>query len=226
MLGPEGTARRLGESIAVLSRATIDVPERHRSLRATIAWSYDLLEEEPRAVFRALSLHPAGATLEALEATCDPSIDVPAALEQLLDAGLVRSHPTPVGEPRFSMLQTIRAFALTLFEDEQAASTVRERQLAYLLAVLREAHRARIEDPAAYARMVTGDDRDNIRAVLTFAARRVTATSCSSSARRWASTGVYPGRSTRGDSGWSRASPSPRTETRGNAAGRSSASHS
>ena len=102
MLGPEGTARRLGESLALLSREAVDVPERHRSLRATIAWSYDLLDDAARSVFGALFVYPGGATLDALEATCDETVVVPDALEQLLDTGLVSSRATvPAATPRF-----------------------------------------------------------------------------------------------------------------------------
>ncbi len=170
VLGPEGTARRLGESLALLSREAVDVPERHRSLRATIAWSYDLLDDAARSVFGALFVYPGGATLDALEATCDETVVVPDALEQLLDTGLVASRLTPAGEPRFSMHATIRAFAATLFEEDGGDAALRDRQVAYFLALLRTAQTARRDDPTAFARIVTGDDRDNLRAALTHAA--------------------------------------------------------
>ena len=168
VLGPEGTARRLGESIALLSRTTVDVPERQRSLRATIAWSYDLLDDDSRAVFRALAIYPGGTTLDGLEATSESEVDVPASLEKLLDAGLVSSRLTGDGEPRFTMLATIRAFATTL-ADEQTDTQLHTRQLDYFLGLLRNAHAARKTDPSAYARAVTEDDRDNFRAALTHA---------------------------------------------------------
>jgi predicted ATPase/DNA-binding SARP family transcriptional activator len=169
VLGPEGTAKRLGESLALLTRHAPDLPERQRSLRATIDWSYDLLDPPEQAAFRTLSIFPAGATFEALEATSDEADELPDSLERLLDAGLVRSRATPSGEPRFSMLETIRAYAATLL-DESSETTLRDRQLAYHLRVVRGAHAARRTDPPAYARLVTEEDRDNFRAALAYAA--------------------------------------------------------
>jgi predicted ATPase/DNA-binding SARP family transcriptional activator len=168
VLGPEATARRLGESIAVVAAATIDVPARQRSLSATIAWSYDLLDADARTVLRALAIYPAGATLEALEATSLVG-DVPSALERLLDAGLAQSSATAIG-PRFSMLETIRAYVLALIESDGSGESLRNQQLDHVLSVVRDAYDARTEDPAAYARTVTEADRDNFRAVLAAAA--------------------------------------------------------
>ena len=110
VLGPEGTAKRLGERLSLLTRSAPDLPERQRSLRATIDWSYRLLDDPAAHVFRALSVFAGGATLDAVEAVADAGTDVPTALEALLDSGLV-THEAPEGEPRFGMLETIREFA-------------------------------------------------------------------------------------------------------------------
>ncbi len=116
VLGPEGTAKRLGERLSLLTRSAPDLPERQRSLRATIDWSYRLLDEPAAHVFRALSVFAGGATLDAVEAVADPETDVPAALAALLDSGLV-NHDAPGGEPRFAMLETIREFAAAELRD-------------------------------------------------------------------------------------------------------------
>ena len=109
--GPDGTAKRLGERLALLTRAAPDLPERRRSLRATIDWSYRLLDEPARHVFRVLSVFAGGATLEAVEAVADDGVDVPGALETLLDASLATATSDPDGQPRFGLLETIRVFA-------------------------------------------------------------------------------------------------------------------
>ena len=94
VLGPEGTAKRLGERLSLLTRSAPDLPERQRSLRATIDWSYRLLDEPAAHVFRALSVFAGGATLEAVEAVADEGTDVPSALDALLDSSLV-AHEAP-----------------------------------------------------------------------------------------------------------------------------------
>ena len=68
VLGPEGTAKRLGERLSLLTRSAPDLPERQRSLRATIDWSYRLLDDPAAHVFRAFSVFAGGATLDAVEA--------------------------------------------------------------------------------------------------------------------------------------------------------------
>ena len=112
VLGPDGTAKRLGERLALLTRAAPDLPERRRSLRATIDWSYQLLDEPARHVFRGLAVFAGGATLEAVEAVADDGVDVPRSLETLLDASLATATSDPDGQPRFGLLETIRVFAV------------------------------------------------------------------------------------------------------------------
>jgi predicted ATPase/DNA-binding SARP family transcriptional activator len=133
VLGVEGTASRLGEALAFLTRTAPDLPERQRSLRATIDWSVRLLGPPAPHVLAVLGIFPAGATLEALEATADPGTDVATGLEALLDAGLVGSSLAGGSEPRFTMLETIRAYALAELEDEARLDELRRRQLAWCI---------------------------------------------------------------------------------------------
>ena len=109
VLGVEGTAKRLGEALAFLVRTAPDIPERQRSLQAAVDWSVKLLEPAASHVRVVLAAFPGGATLDALEAVADPGTDVASAVEELLDASLVQHHLDAGGEPRFDMLQTIRA---------------------------------------------------------------------------------------------------------------------
>ena len=111
VLGVEGTAKRLGEALSLLTRTAPDLPERQRSLRATVEWSVNLLDPQARQVLTILAAFPGGATLEALEAVAASGTDVPAALDALLDASLVTSTPGYGGDPRFGMLETIAAYA-------------------------------------------------------------------------------------------------------------------
>ena len=70
VLGPEGTAKRLGETLALLTRSSPDIPERQRSLRATIDWSYDLLDADAQQVFRVLGAFAGGGSLDGVESIC------------------------------------------------------------------------------------------------------------------------------------------------------------
>jgi predicted ATPase/DNA-binding CsgD family transcriptional regulator len=105
-----------GSMLTLLTGGARDLPPRQQTLRATIAWSYDLLTETQRRLFARLAVF-AGGTLEAVTAICAGNDAMRAAdctvddLAALVDAGLVTRGPQPDGEPRFGMLETIREFA-------------------------------------------------------------------------------------------------------------------
>jgi predicted ATPase len=133
-LGPEGTAERLGERLSLLSRGARDLPERQRSLRATLDWSVQLLDDEPRVVLAALGAFSGGASLEAVEAVV-PDADVADALEDLLDAALV-VRASAAGAPRFAMLETVREYAAGLLAASVDERAVRDRHVDWLLSLV------------------------------------------------------------------------------------------
>ncbi len=132
-LGPEGTAERLGQRLSLLSRGARDLPERQRSLRATLDWSVQLLGEDAKRVLAALGAFSGGASLEALEAVVSET-DVVGALDDLLDAALVIA--VSVDEPRFGMLETVREYAAELLAASGKEREVRDRHLDWLLAMV------------------------------------------------------------------------------------------
>lgn len=115
LLTPEALLDRLEDSLGVLNAEEVDRPERHRTVRATVAWSYALLSEPERALLARLSVFPGTAALDAVEAVC---ADVPTGdrsgvfplLTSLVDKSLVRRHEQD-GEVRFSLLVSVRDFA-------------------------------------------------------------------------------------------------------------------
>jgi predicted ATPase/DNA-binding SARP family transcriptional activator len=131
-LGPEGTAERLGERLSLLSRGARDLPERQRSLRATLDWSVQLLDEEPRRLLAVLGAFSGGAPLAGLEAVAG-ELDVADALEDLLDAALVSRLATSEA-PRFGMLETVREYAAELLAASGEERELRDRHLDWLLA--------------------------------------------------------------------------------------------
>jgi hypothetical protein len=112
VFGAVGLLERLRERTEVLGSGARDLPARQRTLRATIAWSYELLGPDECRIFELMSVFST-ARLEAVEevaASAHADVDVVEVLASLVDKSLVRSVESR-GEQRFSMLQTVRAFA-------------------------------------------------------------------------------------------------------------------
>src|SRR5690606_36971209 len=98
--------------LPLLTGGARDLPERHQTLRQTVAWSYELLDAPGQALFRRRSVFAGGATLEAIEAVAvDPGDgwDALAVLERLVDQSLLRQTALDA-EPRFAMFEVIREF--------------------------------------------------------------------------------------------------------------------
>ncbi len=113
LLPPAAIVKRLEDRLGLLVGGGKDRPERQQTLRAAIAWSHDLLPIEHRTVFARLSVFAGGWGFEAAEAVANPNgaLDLVTSLEALVDHNLVRQEETGEGEPRFTMLATIREFA-------------------------------------------------------------------------------------------------------------------
>src|SRR5947207_2020437 len=124
LLGPEQLLERIGQRLDLLKGGR-DADERHATLRTTIAWSYDLLDEDEQQLFARLAVFRGGCTLEAAEVVCDSNLDT---LASLLDKSLVRRRPDANGDERFSMLETIREFARERLEASGEEDALRRLQ--------------------------------------------------------------------------------------------------
>jgi predicted ATPase len=154
MLPPEALLARLEHRLTLLVHGARDVPQRQQTLRNTIAWSYDLLDESDQALFRRLAVFVGGFTLEAAEAVCvldaastasSSEADDGAVLDQLgqlLDKSLVQAQQGTGGEPRFTMLETIHEYATQQLVASGEAATVQERHAGYFLLLAEEAEPA------------------------------------------------------------------------------------
>ena len=113
LLEPRAILARLGRTLDVGMTGPNDVPDRQRTLRSTIEWSYDLLVAEDQRLFAGLGIFRGGWTLESAELICRPGLDLEVldGLARLVDHSLVRSGEAGNGEPRFTMLETIREYA-------------------------------------------------------------------------------------------------------------------
>ena len=113
ILSPADLFARLESCLTILAGGR-DLTERQRTLRGAIEWSYQLLDESQRTLFRALAVFAGGWSFEAAEGICDPAsvgLDVLDGLEALADNSLIRRFETDSGATRFRMLQTIREYA-------------------------------------------------------------------------------------------------------------------
>ena len=113
---------RLAQRLDLL-RGGREAEPRHATLRATIAWSYELLDEDEQRLFRRLSAFPAGCSYEVAERAFEAEPDT---LQSLIDKSLVRRRETEDG-PRYWMLETIREFAGERLEEHGEAALTRER---------------------------------------------------------------------------------------------------
>ncbi len=135
LLNPQALLTRLDNRLNALTGGSRDTPPRQRTLRDTIDWSYNLLDEGEKTLFARLAVFRGGRSLEAIEAICghDLSIDVLDGLASLVDKSLIQQKETPGGEPRFVMLETIHEYAWERLEDSDEAETMRRRHAEYFV---------------------------------------------------------------------------------------------
>jgi len=141
MLSPQALLARLEKRLPLLTGGARDAPERQRTLRNAIAWSYDLLQPEEQTLFRRLAVFAGGCTFEAVDtvATLDGQLDVFSGLEGLVEHSLLRQDEQPGGEPRFLMLETVREFGLDHLNESGEAEEVSSRHAAFFTAWVEKA---------------------------------------------------------------------------------------
>jgi non-specific serine/threonine protein kinase len=129
LLPPAAILARLEDSLGLLVSGGRDVPDRQRTLRATISWSYDLLSEAARRLLAAASVFRGGISLESIEAVCAEALHlgVPVldALQQLVDHSLLRLVVPSAPVPRYAMLETVREFAAGRLSTMPDAAAIR-----------------------------------------------------------------------------------------------------
>ncbi len=158
VLSPAAILARLERRLGLLTRGPRDVPERQRTLRATIEWSVDLLDDDARRLFARLSVFVGGFTLEAAEAVCGDTVLEP--LATLVDHSLLRR----TGE-RFWMFETIRESARESLAESAEEDELHERHAAYFLALAETAYAGRLDAETHWADTLESE-LDNLRAAL------------------------------------------------------------
>jgi predicted ATPase/DNA-binding CsgD family transcriptional regulator len=143
VLPPPALLARLGSRLPLLTGGGRDLPMRQRTMRDTIAWSYNLLTPEEQALLRRLAVFAGGFTLEAAEADCGATnlagLDVLDGLTSLVDKSLLREEMGPEDEPRFGMLETVREFALERLAAAGEAEIIQRAHAAFYLTLAERA---------------------------------------------------------------------------------------
>jgi len=168
LLSPQTLLSRLERRLQVLKGGARDLPARQQTLRATLDWSYDLLEPDERTLFARLAVFAGGCTLEAAEAVCDleDDLDVLAGLEALVDKNLLQPREGPDGDRRVVLLETVREYGLERLAERGETDAVAGRHAGYYLALAEQAEPELLgpQQGAWFARLEA--DLDNFRAVL------------------------------------------------------------
>ena len=163
VLDPPLLLERLGRRLPVLTGGSRDAPVRQQTLRATIEWSYALLETRLQEVFRRLAVFAGSFSLTAAEQVAKAELDE---ISALVDWSLLK----PIGEGRFLMLETIREYAREALEGSgETEEEVRDRHLDYFLALVEEAE-PNLTGPDQrewYDRLAV--ENDNVREALSYA---------------------------------------------------------
>jgi hypothetical protein len=143
VLPPTTLLARLERALPVLSGGARDQPARLQTMRDAIAWSYDLLPKAAQSLFRQVAVFEGGFTFEAATAVCntedtleDELFD---AIAGLVEANLVRSEDGLVGEPRFSLLETIREYGVEQLAASGQEEPTRDRHAAWILKLAEDA---------------------------------------------------------------------------------------
>ena len=173
MLSPRQILERLGRTLDLGGRAR-DVPERQRTLRSAVTWSYELLPIPERRLFARLGVFASGWTAESALAVADPDgdlgVDPMEGIESLADKSLLRiespGDASSDAAPRFGMHPLLREFALERLEESGERRTVEERFVAECTAIAERAGAVMLAAGGEAATAVLDREERNIRAAL------------------------------------------------------------
>jgi predicted ATPase len=161
---------RLNGRLELLTDGPRDLPAHQQTLRATIDWSYQLLELSEQILFRRLAMFVGGCTLEAAEAVCgsvnELSVDVITGLQGLVDKSLLQQNNRVESEPRFGMLETIREYAIERLVESKEEDQLLPSYLAYFLRLAEQANQElRSTEQGPWLRRLELE-HDNLRSAL------------------------------------------------------------
>lgn len=170
LLPPSAMRSRLASRLQLLTGGARDLPARQQTLRQAIDWSYDLLSEPEQKLFRRLSVFVGGFTLEAAECACgtddDLGLDLLDGMASMVDKSLVRQMEQKDGEPRFTMLETIREYGLEKLRASGEEAATKRAHAAYCLVLAEEGARENQDHELKTLMDLFELEHDNFRSAL------------------------------------------------------------
>jgi predicted ATPase len=161
LLQPDELLARLERRLPLLTTRSRDAPDRQRTLRATIEWSYDLLDPNEQQVFGRLAVFTGSFSLEAAETVCDTDLDT---LESLVEKNLVRRWDSG----RLGLLDTIREYAVERLDESPEVKDVRRRHAEFFLGIAESANlnAGTLEVGKPMRHDIASREQDNVRGAL------------------------------------------------------------
>jgi predicted ATPase/transcriptional regulator with XRE-family HTH domain len=172
-LPPTALLARLEQRLPLLVGGFRDLPARQRTMRDAIAWSYELLEESERRVFRRLAVFASGCALSAAEAVCGSGADKEFldVLASLMESSLVLRREAATEEVRYRMLETIREYAAERLTASSEENVILRRHAEFFRDLAEEAEPHLTGEGQARWLAILEEERPNIRAALDWAER-------------------------------------------------------
>jgi predicted ATPase/DNA-binding CsgD family transcriptional regulator len=170
LMSLEMIRNRLESRLSTLTGGARDLPSRLQTLRGTIDWSYDLLDEDEKVLFARLSVFQGGRTIEAAEAICTPGLPVPLVdgLESLLNKSLLYLEEEPGGEHRFMMLETLHEYAREKLQEQGEAHKLQGRHAVFFAELVEQAESKLTSAEQDYWFVRLRSEHDNLRAAMAF----------------------------------------------------------
>jgi non-specific serine/threonine protein kinase len=175
LLSPPDILQRLNNRFRLLTGGSRTAIERHKTLRATIDWSYDLLSEMEKTLFNRLSVFAGGFEMEAVEKTCsfDPVRDdeILDLFSSLTDKSLVVTETTKNGSYRYHLLETLREYAREKLIETNEIETARAAHFAHFGDMSEHAYDTWLEFSPKWLQQLE-TEHENLRAALEWSSRK------------------------------------------------------
>ena len=176
IFSPQALMRRLANNLDILTSNSSDRPDRHRTLKNAIDWSYSLLSPVEQTLFRRLSVFRGGCTLEAAEAVCFPDYsansDILEIVTGLIDKSLLQSEDQPDGEPRFYLLETIKLYGQEKLQKSLELEAIMDNYVTYFSQLIHDAEKHLTGSDQGIWLDYLERELDNVRTVLTWLENR------------------------------------------------------
>lgn len=170
---PDEILQRLKQHLPVLAKGPRNLPTRQQTLHGTIDWSYDLLDESEKVLYRRLSVFAGGCTLEAAEFVCGTKtveaieVDVFQGLRSLTEKSLLRREAARF-DSRFYMLETVKEHAFQRLQESGEGEAQKRRHLDFFVRLTEGTERAVYGPEGTKWIGLINSELDNIRSAITF----------------------------------------------------------